>query len=67
MSFLVVVVPDYLKNDARVVTIDHGEDQVGKNFVALLEGSLCGCDWCKELENRIQSRTVPLRRVRRET
>lgn len=42
--------------------INHGDDMVGTNLVAIVHGRLCsrkhGCQWCTGLRDRIRSRTV---------
>lgn len=54
--------PNAPKSVVRLKTVDHGEDMVGTNPVAVVHGRLCsrkkGCQWCAGLRDRIRSRTI---------
>lgn len=48
------------KGTAFINTINHGENVVGRNIVAILDGKLCNCEWCQNLIKRIQSRITQI-------
>lgn len=44
---------------AIVLEIEHGQDMVGRNFVAVINGDLHkDCDWCYKLRARCGSRRL---------